>query len=140
CIKFAVRNTAAGRHQLKFSGGQRGDITFTVAVGDRTFQDVADDFHIAVAVGWKACAGDDFIIVDYAQRRVTHVRRIVIAAKGKGMAAVQPVELCRAAFFTASDADHDVTSAGAGSDLSLPSIKLIYFKFFARTASRLKRP
>ena len=53
-------------------------------------QHVADDFHVAVAVGAEAGARRDAVFIDHAQVAEAHVARIVIVGKREAVKALEP--------------------------------------------------
>jgi hypothetical protein len=42
-------------------------------MGERTFQDIAENFHVAVRMLGKASAGGDDVIIDHPQASEAHV-------------------------------------------------------------------
>src|SRR5690606_22244 len=91
---------------------QAGNVAFAVAMGNFPFQDVTDNFHIAVTVGRKPGARHNFIVVDHPQGGKAHEAGIVITAKRKRMTTVEPVKMATAAFFTASYCNHGSSPVG----------------------------
>ncbi|MNR35460.1 hypothetical protein D3C85_1533100 [compost metagenome] len=75
-------------------------------MADGAVEHVADDFHVAVAVGVEAGARRDAVIVDHAQIGKAHVRRIVVVAEGKAVAALQPAKIGLAAGVGGTDGNH----------------------------------
>ena len=61
-------------------------------------------------MGWKPPARGNAVLVDHPQRSEAHVLRVVIAAKGKTVLAVEPAEVGRPALFRFPDVFHDSTA------------------------------
>jgi len=64
-------------------------------VFDGAFQDIGDDFHIAMGMRRESLAGLDSVFIDHAQMAEVHVLRIVIGVEGKRMVAVEPAVVGR---------------------------------------------
>jgi hypothetical protein len=75
-------------------------------VAQRTFQHVADDFHVAVAVFAEAAAGGHAILVDHAQRTPVDVLVVEIAREGEAVPRVQPAVVGVAASGGGAQGDH----------------------------------
>src|ERR1051325_8242494 len=99
-------DSAAGRHGLDFIGADDVLFTCTVAMQNVAFDNIRNDFHIAMGVGSKALAWCDLIVVEHAQRVEAHVVRIMIVTKRKGLVGIEPPLLGMAAFFASSKPDH----------------------------------
>ena len=80
-IKFAVTDSTARRHQLKFPRRQSRHITCAIFVGDFAVEYVADNFHIAMAVGIKTGICCNMIVINHPQCRKSHLAFIVIIAE-----------------------------------------------------------
>src|SRR3569833_891996 len=78
----------------------------TVLELQRTRQYVGDDLHVAMRMFAEAPSGSDAVIVEHAQHRHAHVRRVVITGEGKAVAAVQPVEPANAALGGVTGRNH----------------------------------
>jgi hypothetical protein len=72
----------------------------------RALQDVADDLHVAVAVGAEARAGLHPVLVDHAQRAETHVLRVVIIGEGEAVVGVEPAVIGMAPVGAAAQFGH----------------------------------
>ena len=105
-IELAVLNAAAGAHALHSARRDRGTVADAVLVPDRATHHVADDFHVAVAVGAKTGAGLDAVFIDDAQITKAHVRRVVVTGKGKGVKRLQPAVVGVAAFGRGAQSQH----------------------------------
>jgi hypothetical protein len=84
-IELAVRHAAACAHQLNLARLERAAVTHAVLVLQRAFEHVAEDLHVAMRMRAETLAGRNAVIVDDTQRAETHVRRVVIIGKGKGV-------------------------------------------------------
>ena len=74
-----------------------------------SFEYVADDLHVAMAVRTEAHAGLHAILVDDAQRSEAHVRGIVVIGKREAVPGIQPAVLGMAPFQCFAQRDHDDT-------------------------------
>lgn len=89
-VVLAVPHTLASARELDLAAPERLDIAQTVFVCKLSAKNVAEDFGIGVRVCWEACFGRNAVLVDDAKRAKAHVRRVVVAGKGEGMAGPQP--------------------------------------------------
>ena len=87
-IEPDVRDAGTGRQALHVAGPYRRAVAHRVLVAERTLQHVADDFHVAVAVGAEALTCLHAILIDYAQRPPAHVARVVIVGERKAVIGV----------------------------------------------------
>ena len=69
------------------------DVPHTVSVCNDPLRDIADDLHISMAMRRKATAWRHLIVIEHPQCRHAHVPWIIILAKGKGVAAVEPAQI-----------------------------------------------
>jgi len=65
-------------------------VPHAVAVLDGPFQDVAEDFHIPMAMRGEATTGGDDVLVDDAQGTEAHVLRVVIVREAERMPGLEP--------------------------------------------------
>jgi hypothetical protein len=77
-------------------------------VREAALEHVADDLHVAVAVGAEARAGLHAVLVDDAQRTEAHVRRVVVVGEGEAVERVEPAVPGVASFCAAADFAHFV--------------------------------
>jgi hypothetical protein len=77
-------------------------------VRERTFEHIADDFHIAVAVRAKARAGGNPVFVDHAQIAEPHMARVVVTGKRKAVIGLEPAVVGVAAFLGFAQSHHGV--------------------------------
>ena len=77
-----------------------------ILVRDGAVQDVSDDLHVAMGMGRKARPALDPVFIDHPQGAEAFIGRVVIIAKGKAVARIQPGDLGPAAVFGAPDGDH----------------------------------
>src|SRR6185437_8037272 len=66
-VELTVAHARAGAHVLKLTGTQDGAVAETVPVLERSFQDVSDDLHVAVAMHPEARTGLHPVVVDDTQ-------------------------------------------------------------------------
>ena len=93
---------AAGTHALHITRANHRTVTHTVLVLQGAVKHIADDLHIAVAMGAESRPRGHGIVIDHPQIRKTHVPRVMIATEGKGVVAIEPAMICVAAFFRSS--------------------------------------
>src|SRR5207302_5391608 len=89
-IEFAVRYARAGGHALHIAGTNHRTVTYAVAMLEGAFQNIGDDFHVAMRMPGKALTGGDAIFVDDPQAAPMHVLRIVILIERESMISIQP--------------------------------------------------
>ena len=80
-VELTVLHAGAGAHALHVSGGNTFDVTHAVFVCQIARKYVADDFHVAVAVGTKTSARGNAVFIDDAQIAPAHVIGVVITRK-----------------------------------------------------------
>ena len=102
CIEFAVDDPASGRHRLDFIRSDNVLFTCAVTMQHVPFDDVGDDFHIAMGMRPKPLPGCDAIVVQHAQRAEAHVLRIVVVTKRKGLVSIEPSRLKMASILASS--------------------------------------
>src|SRR5262249_53549332 len=105
-VVLAVGDAGAGGHPLHLARPDDGAVAEAVLVLEGAIEHVADDLHVAMAVGAEALAGRHAVLVDHAQRSEAHVFRVVVAAERKGVAAVEPAQLRAAPLVATTNADH----------------------------------
>src|SRR5688572_29597945 len=89
-VELAVAHADAGAHALHVAGNDGGAVSHAVLVAQGAFQHVADDLHVAVAVGAEALARLHAVLVDHPQRAEAHVLRVVVVGEGKAVVRVEP--------------------------------------------------
>src|SRR5437016_5698182 len=77
-----------------------------VRVLQRSFKDVGDDLHVAVAMHAESLAGLHSIVVDDPQRAKAHLVRVVVIAEREGMVCVEPAVIELASVGSSPDGDH----------------------------------
>src|SRR5258706_4548023 len=105
-VVFAVRDTRARAHALHVAGPDDRAVAHRIAVCEPALEHVADDFHVAVAMGAEPPARLHAILVDHAQRPKARVAGGVVVGEGKAMEGVEPPVLGMAAFVGPSNVDH----------------------------------
>ena len=120
-IELAVSDTLAGAHQLDLAGLELAAVAHAVLVGESSFEDIAEDLHVAMGMGPKAVPGIDAIVVDHPERTEPRVRGVVVIGKGKGVMRFKPAMIGIAALVGSSEGQlscgrfHGATLAAAGS-------------------------
>jgi hypothetical protein len=66
-VELAVAHAGAGAHALHLAGQDGRAIAHAVLVRQRAVEHVADDLHVAVAMGAEAGARGDAVFVDDPQ-------------------------------------------------------------------------
>lgn len=59
-------------------------------MGEGSFEDVAEDFHVPVGMCWKAHARSDYIVIDDAKASEAHVGGVEIIGETEGVEGPQP--------------------------------------------------
>jgi hypothetical protein len=108
-VVFAVANAGARAHALHVARPDHGAVAHRILVRQRALEDVADDFHVAVAVGAEALARLDAVFVDDTQRPEAHVPGIVVVRERKSVEGLEPAVLGQPAFLAAANL-HGVAS------------------------------
>ena len=80
-VELAVLHTRARAHALHIAWGYALDVAHRVLVRQIAREHVADDFHVTVAVGAKASAGGDAILIDHKQVAKAHMLGVVVERK-----------------------------------------------------------
>jgi len=106
-VELAVLHAGAGAHALDVAGRNRLDVAQRVLVGETAGQDVADDLHVAVAVGAEAGARRDAVLVDHPQVAKSHVPRVVVIGEREAVKRLEPAVVGVAAFTGLAQAQHD---------------------------------
>ena len=97
-VELAVHHARAGAHALHIPWTDHAAVADAVLVRKFTFQHIADDFHVAMAVFAETGARRDAVFIDDTQIAETHVRRIVIVGKRERVVALQPAVVGVTAF------------------------------------------
>ena len=80
-VELAVLDAGASAHALHVARGDALDIAHAVLVGQIARQHVADDFHVLVAMGAKACFWGDAVFVADPQIAPAHGGWVEIACE-----------------------------------------------------------
>jgi hypothetical protein len=72
-IELAVPHASSGAHELDLPRSKDAFIAKAVAMGERTFQDIAENFHVAVRMLGETSAGGDNVVIDHPQASEAHV-------------------------------------------------------------------
>ena len=70
------------------------------------FQQIGNDFHIAMRMHGKAVSGLHPILIDDSEGAESHVAGVVILIEGETVAGVQPPMIGATPFFTATNRNH----------------------------------
>jgi len=89
-VILAVLHPAAGAHDLDLAGLELGVIAEAVAVLDGPFEDVREDFHVAMPMGRETHPRVDEVLVDDPQGPETHVGGVVIIGEAEAVPGHQP--------------------------------------------------
>src|ERR1039457_7011908 len=106
-IGLAVADAAPGGHALAVAGENHGAGAAAGLVLDLARQDIGDDFHVAMGMGWKTAVRCDPIFVDHAQRTETHPLGIGIITEAESVAGLQPAVVTAAALVAGPDGYHE---------------------------------
>ena len=88
--KISLRNAGSGGDPLNIAGMHHGLRAHAVFVLERSADDVADDFEVAMRVCAEALAGLNPVFVNHAQAAKPHVPRIMVFAERERMLGVEP--------------------------------------------------
>ena len=101
-VVFAVLYPAAGAHDLDLAGLELGVIPEAVAMLDGPFEDIREDFHVAMPVRRKTHPWIDEVLIDDPERAETHVGRVVVIGETEAVPGHQPAVIGEPAFFGAT--------------------------------------
>ena len=89
-VEFAMLHARSCTHALHAARADDRTSAHAILVGQRAFQHIADNLHIAVAMRAKTLTRLDSVIIDDAQRTKLGMFRIVIVRKRKAVPGIQP--------------------------------------------------
>ena len=89
-VELAVLHASACAHALHVTGRDALDVAHAVLVGQFARQHVADDFHVAVAMGAKPGARRNAVFVDDAQVAKAHVGGVVVPGEREAVEGIEP--------------------------------------------------
>ena len=92
-IEFAMPDPGSRRHPLHIARPDHRTGAKAVLVLQSTVQDIGEDLHIAVRMGWEAASRRDLVLVDDAERSEAHVRWVMVVAKRKAVLAIEPAKI-----------------------------------------------
>ena len=72
-IELAMPHASSGAHKLNLPRSKDAFISKAVAMGERTFQDIAENFHVPMRMLGKTSAGGDNVVIDHPQASEAHV-------------------------------------------------------------------
>src|SRR5262245_62039055 len=73
---------------------------------EASFEDIRDDFHVAMRVRTEAFPGSDAIVVDDTQGAKAQLGGVVVFGEGKREIGIQPAAVGMSPFFGFTDGDH----------------------------------
>src|ERR1044072_186086 len=106
-VELAVPHAATRAHPLHVSGDNGRAVAHGVLVAERALEDVAQDLHVAVAMGAETRAGLYAVLVSDARGAVAHVIGVVVVGEGEAVMEMEPAVVGVAAFGGAPKLDHD---------------------------------
>ncbi len=109
-IHFRMLDSRARTHHLHVAGFGAAFVAQAVAMGDRAFADIGDDFHVAMRMGRETALRSDLVVVPHAQASPIHPLRIVISGKGEMVARIEPAVIGSAERGKGTQFDHGRTS------------------------------
>ena len=93
-------------------------------MGQRAFEHVADDFHVAMAVGAETGARRDAVFVDDAQVPEPHVVAVQVVREREAVVALEPAVIGVAALFGFAKRQHDGCTVGSAvAAVTQPALK-----------------
>jgi hypothetical protein len=107
-VVLRVLHPRAGGHPLHVPRPDGRAVSEAVLVAQRAGEDVADDLHVAMAMGAEPLARRDPVLVDHPQRTEAHVRGIVVAGKGKAVVGYEPAVIGMTALCAGAEFNHFV--------------------------------
>src|ERR1700722_15737077 len=105
-VEFTVHHARTSRHALNFIGPEHLLMSHAVLMGQRTFQDIAENLHVAMPVGAESPARGHAVLIDHLNTPETPVLRIVIVGKRKRLIRIEPAMFRVPAFLTLTDVNH----------------------------------
>jgi hypothetical protein len=108
-----VHHPGTGAHHLDIASLGSAFIAHIIAMGNRPFADIGDDFHILMAVHRKSGFRFDLVIIPHPDRTKAHAGGIPIFAKRKMMAGLQPLMVNMGQVLECAFLDHSLSPVGA---------------------------
>src|ERR1700720_665743 len=106
-VGLAVTNAPPRRHTLSVAWKNHGAGAEAVLVFQFARQDVSNDLHVTMGMGWETAARRDPVLVDYAQGPEAHPLGIGVIAETESVARLQPAVVAAAAVAAGSYVDHN---------------------------------
>ena len=91
-IELAMHNASSRRHPLCIAGPEDRAVAEAIAMLQRARQHPDYDLHGAMRMCRKSGAGRHDVVIDHAQHRKPHRRRIVVFAERERVPAIEPSE------------------------------------------------
>src|SRR3546814_711999 len=105
-VELRMGDAAPGAHALNLTRNDHGAIAHGILVGERALNDIADDFHVAMAMGAETLARLHAILVDHSQRPPMHVLGVVVVGEREAVPGVEPAVIGVATFMCGTQGDH----------------------------------
>jgi hypothetical protein len=101
-----MAHAGARAHALHVPRTDHRTVSHRVLVLQRAVEHVANDLHVAVAVGAEPHPWLHAVLVDHAQAPETHVARVVVVGEREGVEGAKPAVVGEAAFVGLANFDH----------------------------------
>jgi len=98
--------TGAGAHILDIAGLDDRAVAHAVLVLQPAFQNVSDDFHIAMRVEWKTGATCDAVVVQDPQGAKLLMSGVVVVGERKCETGMEPAVVCMSAILAFANSNH----------------------------------
>lgn len=82
-IEFGMLHPRTGAHELRASRSDDTVVPGGIAMLELTLDDVRDDFHIPMRMGWKTFSRLHDVVVEHAKRAPIHIARVMILGKAE---------------------------------------------------------
>src|SRR5579859_2148150 len=105
-VELTVSHAGPCAHVLNVAWLYHRTVAHAVAVLQRAFEHVGDDFHVAVGMHRESASSGDAVVIHHAQGAKVHVFWVVVIGKRKGEMGVQPAMVGVAAFVAFENLDH----------------------------------
>src|SRR5258705_11483483 len=110
-IRFTMPCARGRAHALRIGASDNRSRAHSVAMFQRSLQNVGYDFHVAMSVGRETVAWLNEIFVDYSKRAKENVLRVVIFTEGECVIGVEPTKIKMAALLSFTNRDHKSLSS-----------------------------
>src|SRR5262252_818722 len=107
-IELAVANACSRGHALSVAGKDDRSGSQAVFVLQLAFEDIGDDFHVAVRMRGKPGVGRDVIFVDDAQGAESHPLWIPVIREAEGVFGVEPTVVSATTLVGRTNGNHEL--------------------------------